>query len=101
MFGYTGVIARVDLSKSYVVTESYEDQMALNFIGGSGAATKLLFDETNSETDPLGPDNLLIFSTGPYTGTGIPSSDRIQTVGKSPLLGFMQSPILEEHSAGE
>jgi aldehyde:ferredoxin oxidoreductase len=36
-------------------------------------------------TDPLGPENKLIFAPGPFTGTTVPCSSRITVTGKSPL----------------
>jgi aldehyde:ferredoxin oxidoreductase len=88
MFGYMGKILRVDLSKSKI-TEEFPDENTLKmFLGGSGLATKYLFDEVKKGTDPLGPENKLIFMTGPLTGTPSPSTGRYIVVAKSPLTGF-------------
>jgi aldehyde:ferredoxin oxidoreductase len=37
--------------------------------------------------DPLGPENILIFAPGPFTGAGIPCASRMAVTGKSPLTG--------------
>jgi len=88
MFGYMGKILRVNLSKSKI-TEEFPDENTLKmFLGGSGLATKYLFDEVKKGTDPLGPENKLIFMTGPLTGTPSPSTGRYIVVSKSPLTGF-------------
>ena len=88
MFGYMGKILRVDLSKSKI-TEEFPDENTLKmFLGGSGLATKYLFDEVKKGTDPLGPKNKLIFMTGPLTGTRSPSTGRYIVVAKSPLTSF-------------
>ena len=88
MFGYMGKILRVDLSKSKI-TEEFPDEDTLKmFLGGSGLAAKYLFDEVEKGTDPLGPENKLIFMTGPLTGTRSPSTGRYIVVAKSPLTGF-------------
>jgi len=58
------------------------------WIGGSGLGAKILMEEAPALTDPLGPDNPLIFMTGPLTGTRIPGSGRHQVVTKSPLTGI-------------
>lgn len=58
------------------------------FLGGSGLAAKILFEETGPQTDPLSPDNVLIFANGPLTGTGVPCSGRHGIVAKSPLTGI-------------
>jgi len=46
------------------------------------------------ETDPLGPENVLIFMTGPFAATGIPTSGRHSVTTKSPPTGlFGESDI--------
>lgn len=87
MKGYTGKILRVDLTKGKVEAEKLDENLAKKFIGGSGLATKILYDETGAETDPLGPDNRLIFMTGPFAATPIITSGRHHVVTKSPLTG--------------
>jgi aldehyde:ferredoxin oxidoreductase len=69
MKGWTGKILRVDLSKSICTIEDLDPETQLLFLGGHGVATKILMDEMDPKIDPLSPDNKLIFSTGPLTGT--------------------------------
>ena len=88
MFGYMGQILRVDLTKGKVSKEALKENDCKMFLGGSGLATKYLFDEVPKGTDPLGPKNKLIFMTGPLTGTESPSAGRYCVVTKSPLTGF-------------
>ena len=88
MKGYTGKILRVDLSKRRVETEALDETLAQKFIGGSGLAAKVLYDETGPETDPLGPENRLIFMTGPFAATPVITSGRHAVVTKSPLTGI-------------
>ncbi len=87
MKGYMGKILRVDLTKGKVETEKLDENLARKFIGGSGLATKILYDETGPETDPLGPENRLIFMTGPFAATPVITSGRHHVVTKSPLTG--------------
>ncbi|MGQ9624174.1 MAG: aldehyde ferredoxin oxidoreductase family protein [Candidatus Bathycorpusculaceae bacterium] len=88
MFGYMGKILRVNLSTAKI-TEEFPDENTLKmFLGGSGLATKYLFEEVRKGVDPLGPENKLIFMTGPLTGTPSPSTGRYSVVAKSPLTGF-------------
>jgi aldehyde:ferredoxin oxidoreductase len=91
MFAFMGKILRVNLSKGEVSEEPLPDEKARLFLGGSGLATKYLFDELKPGVDPLGPENKLIFMTGPLTGTISPSSGRFSAVAKSPLTGFWGS----------
>lgn len=88
MKGYTGKILRVDLSKGRVETEALDESLAKKFIGGSGLGAKILHDETGPETDPLGPENRLIFMTGPFAATPVITSGRHAVVTKSPLTGI-------------
>ena len=88
MFGYMGQILRVDLTNGKVSEEALKEDDCKMFLGGSGLATKYLFDEVSKGTDPLGPDNKLIFMTGPLTGTESPSAGRYCVVTKSPLTGL-------------
>jgi aldehyde:ferredoxin oxidoreductase len=88
MFGYMGQILRVDLTNGRVSEEALKEDDCKMFLGGSGLATKYLFDEVAKGTDSLGPENKLIFMTGPLTGTESPSAGRYCVVTKSPLTGF-------------
>jgi aldehyde:ferredoxin oxidoreductase len=88
MYGYAGKIAYVDLTKRDVEIRRLEEDLAIKFIGGSGIAAKMLYDLTNGSTDPLGKDNVIIFMTGPLTGTNVPLSGRHEIVSKSPLTGI-------------
>jgi len=85
IYGYMGKILRVNLTTS-TITEEFPDEETLRlYLGGAGLATKYLFDETEKGIDPLGPENILIFMTGPLTGTRSPSTGRYSVVTKAPL----------------
>lgn len=87
MFGYMGKILRIDLTNGKI-TEEFPDENTLKmYLGGAGLATKFLFDEVKKGIDPLGPENKLIYMTGPLTGTVSPSTGRYSVVAKSPLTG--------------
>ncbi len=88
MFGYMGRILRVDLTNGKVSEEELRDDDCKLFLGGSGLATKYLYDEVPRGAEPLGEENALIFMTGPLTGTESPSAGRYCVVTKSPLTGF-------------
>jgi len=57
------------------------------FLGGYGVGARVLFSHLKPGVDPLGPDNILGFCTGPLTGTPAVSGTRYTAVGKSPLTG--------------
>lgn len=91
MNGFMGRLLRVNLTNSTISDEPLRQEDAEMFLGGSGLATKYLFDELKPGVDPLGPENKLIIMTGPLTGTISPSSGRFSAVTKSPLTGFWGS----------
>ncbi len=87
MFGWNGVFLQVNLSKNKAIAESYDARLALNFLGGRGFAAKILWDKLKPGTDPLSPENMLIFAAGPLTGLGLPNSGKFVVAAKSPLTG--------------
>jgi len=80
-------ILRVDLSKGTTATEPLNMDWAFEFMGERGLATKYLWENMDPKADPLGPDNVLIFATGPLTGTMASTSGRYAVVTKGPLTG--------------
>ena len=88
MFGYHKKLLRVDLSNRKVEVEDLDENLIRKYIGGLGIEAKILYEETTPETDPLSPGNILMAVTGPYTGTGVPTSGRHHLVSRSPLTGF-------------
>ncbi|MHA1378930.1 MAG: aldehyde ferredoxin oxidoreductase family protein [Candidatus Helarchaeota archaeon] len=85
MFGWQGKILKVDLSSEKISSEPLNENWAKNYIGGSGLACRMLYDMINKDTDPLGPENPLIFMTGPLTATPAPTTGRYVVCAKSPL----------------
>ena len=85
MNGWTGKILRVNLTRGSHLVEDLAPDLARNFIGGRGLATKYLLDEVDPMVDPFSPDNKLLFATGPLTGSGAIGSGRFMVVAKSPL----------------
>ena len=86
--GYMGKILKVNLSTGKISEEPLNMNFAKMFLGGSGLACRILYDMINKDTDPLGPENPLIFMTGPLTGTIAPSCGRYVVCAKSPLTGI-------------
>ena len=85
--GYTGKILRVDLSSGKIHVEELQEGFARLFLGGLGFAAKILWDETSEKTDPLSPENRLIYATGPINGAFFPPSGRFTIAARSPLTG--------------
>jgi len=89
-------IVRVNLSTSKISRQKLDENVAKNFLGGRGLGVKVLYDELKPKTNPLSPENKIIFATGPVTGTRAPTSGRYCVVSKSPLTGT----IFDSHSGG-
>ncbi|MHA1378431.1 MAG: aldehyde ferredoxin oxidoreductase family protein [Candidatus Helarchaeota archaeon] len=85
--GYAGKLLNVDLSEESIKIEPLSDDLK-NFIGGLGVGTKILYDSTPRNCDPLGADNKLIFMTGPLTGNTV-MSGRHEVIAKSPATGII------------
>lgn len=96
MFGWMGFIADVDLSRNSIAWRELDEDAAKRFVGGRGYGVKIIYDELGKGVDPLGEGNVLVFVTGPLTGSMAPTSGRYSVVTKSPLTGT----IFDANSGG-
>jgi aldehyde:ferredoxin oxidoreductase len=86
--GYMGKFLWVDLSKGKLKDEALDEKLCREFIGGYGIGARIIYSRQRAGVDPLGPENILGYMTGPFTGTDAPLSARFAVVvGKSPLTG--------------
>ncbi len=85
--GWGGKILWIDLNREKASIWKNDPSLALNYVGGRGLAIRILWDHLKPGTDPLHPDNLLIFAVGPLTGFNLPSSGKLVIASKSPLTG--------------
>jgi len=87
LYGYAGKILRVDLSRFSLDEQKVSEEMARKYVGGRGFGAKILFEEMAVGLDTFDAESLLVFATGPLTGTVIPGGTRYMVIGKSPLTG--------------
>jgi aldehyde:ferredoxin oxidoreductase len=87
MKGICGQLLDIDLTTGKTKVIHISDDLAKKYIGGRGLGARLLFDLLPPKTDPLSPENLLIFLTGPLTGSMVCGSSKFVVVTKSPLTG--------------
>ncbi|MDW7732887.1 MAG: aldehyde ferredoxin oxidoreductase family protein [Methanolobus sp.] len=85
MFGWTGRTVIVDLGNNAITESRTKKKDAEDIIGGRGLGCTLMENLTDPEVEPLNPDNPLIFSTGPLTGTAAPLSGHFSICTRSPL----------------
>jgi len=85
--GWQKKVLRVDLTKGTSEIEPLNMDWANAYLGERGLATKYLMENMDPAADAMGPDNVLIFATGPLTGTMSSTSGRYAVVTKGPLTG--------------
>ena len=96
MGGWHRKLLRVDLTTGRHRVESIPDEWLQDYIGGRGLAARYLYDEMDPAADPLSPENVLIFATGPLTGTPVPCGARYMVVTK----GALTNAITTSNSGG-
>jgi len=97
MHGWMGKVLQIDLTTGSIQEQSLNSDISRLFLGGRGYGAKILFDEVHPDVNPLSPDNILIFASGPLTGTQAATSGRFSVSTKSPLTGT----ILDANSGGK
>jgi aldehyde:ferredoxin oxidoreductase len=80
-------LLRVDLTKGTCTSEPLNMEWAQRYLGQRGLATKYLTEEIDPKVDPLSPENKLIMTTGPLTGTCASTAGRYSVVTKGALTG--------------
>lgn len=83
--GWARKILRVNLSEGTCKSEPLNMEWAAKYLGQRGLASKYLVEEIDPKCDPLGPDNKLIFATGPLTGTAASTGGRYSVITKGAL----------------
>jgi len=73
LYGYAGRILHVDLTTGKTETEPLEEELAKKYIGGIGLGIRLLLEHCPPGVDPFSPENPLILTTGPLSGTMAPT----------------------------
>jgi len=84
MYGWMGIILRVDLTSGAIRKEPLCEELGRNYIGGRGINVRLLYDHVRPGTDGFSPENPLIFGAGPLSGTMV-ASGRLNITAMSPL----------------
>ncbi|MCK4654386.1 MAG: aldehyde ferredoxin oxidoreductase, partial [Candidatus Cloacimonetes bacterium] len=84
MNGWMGKIIKIDLSTGKQETVEIDDNIRRKYLGGRGLGVKLYTEICSPQTEPLSPQNALIFLTGPLTSI-MPTSGRFQVISRSPL----------------
>ena len=86
-----GQILDVDLSAGSWKFSAFSGEPVPEYLGGRGINVKYIFDNIPPGINPLGPENILVFSCGLLTGTAAPASSRMHINALSPLTGLLGS----------
>jgi len=90
--GYAGKIGWVDLTQKTTRITDLDKHLARKYLGGKAMGAYLLLRHLRPHTDPYDPGNVLIFITGPLSGTTFPAASRSAVVTRSPMTGtFLDS----------
>lgn len=84
---WTRKVLRINLTTGDISDEPLNMEWAKQYLGQRGLASKYLIEEIDPKCDALSPDNKMIMTTGPLTGTMASTGGRYSVVTKSPLTG--------------
>jgi aldehyde:ferredoxin oxidoreductase len=101
MNGWTGRCLRVNLTEGKHTIEKIEPDLVKRFLGGRGLGVKTFMDEVDPQTDPLAPENKLIFISGPLVGTGAITGASCNIITKSSLTGTLACAKMRGHFGAE
>ncbi len=84
MNGYFGRYLDVSLTDGRLDDYTIPTEWYERFLGGRGIGARILLEELEPGVDPLGPENIIVFATGPFQGLNIPGAGRHVVMAKSP-----------------
>lgn len=99
-FSYAGKILRINLTHREVRTEPTL-RYAREWIGASGIAARILYDELRPKVTPYDPANLLIFGAGALLGTPAPGACKMNASSLGPLTGGWASGCSDSYVGGQ
>jgi aldehyde:ferredoxin oxidoreductase len=85
--GYHGKILHINLNDSTYKIEEPSENFYRTYFGGGGLAAYYLLKDLKPDTDPLGPDNILVVALSVVTGAPLSGFSRYTIAAKSPLTG--------------
>ncbi|MBN1858670.1 aldehyde ferredoxin oxidoreductase family protein [Candidatus Bipolaricaulota bacterium] len=85
MSGSFGVYLDVDLSRARISEYAIPDEWRRLYLGGRGIGARILLEELPlGSVDAMSAENILLFGTGPFQGTGLAGAGRHVVMGVSP-----------------
>ncbi|MFX1389544.1 MAG: aldehyde ferredoxin oxidoreductase family protein [Promethearchaeota archaeon] len=86
--GFVGKILKLNLTTNIISIEKINERFAEDFLGGAGYSCRYLYDKIEEDTNPLSSNNILMFMTGPFCGSNVPTTGRFVVCAKSPYTGI-------------
>lgn len=83
--GWAGKVLRVDLTKGAVIYQDEDPELMRRYLGGTGFGMRILFDEVPPSVKWSDPENRLIISAGPLSGTKAKGSSTLSAVTLGPM----------------
>jgi aldehyde:ferredoxin oxidoreductase len=83
----TARLLHVDLASRQTRVEELPETLLRKHLGGGALACYLLLRDMPPGVDPLGPDNVLVFTTSVINGLSLSGTNRYTAAAKSPLTG--------------
>jgi aldehyde:ferredoxin oxidoreductase len=85
--GVTAKLLHVDLTTRTTRVEELPELVVRRHLGGGALAAYLLLRDLPPGVEPLGPDNVLVFTTSVINGLSLSGTNRFTAAAKSPLTG--------------
>jgi len=85
LYGTTGKILRVDLSKERIWEEVLDESVLRKYVGGTAMGAKYLYDEVSPKIDWSDPQNIIYIGSGPLGGARIGGTGCFSMVTKGAL----------------
>lgn len=91
LYGTTGKILRVDLSKERIWEETLDEATLRKYFGGTCLGAKYIYDEVDPKSQWSDPENRFFVGSGPLGGTRVAGSGTISFVTKGALTNGIAS----------
>lgn len=85
--GYNNKVLIVNLTTGEMEIEEPGERFYRMYLGGTGLGCYYCMRDIPKGADPLGPDNVLVLSTGVATGAPVMGASRLAANAKSPVTG--------------
>ncbi|HBY56397.1 MAG TPA: aldehyde ferredoxin oxidoreductase [Candidatus Atribacteria bacterium] len=89
MKGFFGRYLDINLNDEVVRDFKIPYDWYNKYLGGRGIGLRILLQELKGNENPLSPENIIVFATGPLQGAGLAGTGRHAVITKSPKTGSL------------